>query len=679
MLSSVPLRRRSLVLALAACAAAPAGQALPLGGAQQGARDGEWRSFGADAGSTKYSPLGLIDRDNVAGLEVAWRWESVDGRFDLERLRQEHPNLQVPNDIADVRIGGLKGAPLMVNGVLYVATPLGQSAAIDAGTGRTLWVYDPASYASGIPVTMLGFSSRGLAHWGEGPDARVLYGTGDAYLVAVDARTGEPVGEFGAGGRIDLMAGIPRAKRNPPPLNYSVTSPPVVVGDVVVVGSAVSDQPSFKEQPPGHVRGYDARTGELLWTFHTIPLPGEFGHDTWEDGSWRYTGNTNVWSPMTADRELGYVYLPVGTPTMDFYGVHRPGDNLFANSLVALDARTGERVWHFQLVHHDLWDYDPPAAPNLVDITVEGRPIRAVAQVTKHAYVFVFDRVTGEPVWPVEERPAPASDVPGERSSPTQPHPTKPPPFDRQGVTADDLIDFTPELRRQAERILDRYRHGPMFTPPSLPGEGPGGTAGTLHVPGYIGGANWHGAAVDPETGILYVPSMTSPSVSGLAPPEGSPNPRNVLEAPWATLDYVRDVTRPRGPEGLPLLKPPWGRITAIDLNRGEIVWQRANGPGPAAVRNHPALGGLDLGPLGSGRDQVLVTGTLLFTAQSGPNVDGDPVLVARDKATGAVLAEIVLPGRPLGPPVTYLHEGIQYVALTVRGDPPELVALRLP
>ena len=263
--------------------------------------------------------------------------------------------------------------------------------------------------------------SRTLSNPGDGSGL----GTGDAYLVAVDALTGEPVGDFGAGGRIDLMAGIPRAKRSPPPLNYSVTSPPVVVGDVVVVGSVVSDQPSFKEQPPGHVRGYDAGTGELLWTFHTIPLPGEFGHDTWEDGSWRYTGNTNVWSPMTADPELGYVYLPVGTPTMDFYGVHRPGDNLFANSLVALDARTGERVWHFQLVHHDLWDYDPPAAPNLVDITVGGRSVRAVAQVTKHAYVFVFDRVTGEPVWPVEERPAPASDVPGERSSPTQPHPTR--------------------------------------------------------------------------------------------------------------------------------------------------------------------------------------------------------------------------------------------------------------
>ncbi len=567
----------------------------------------------------------------------------------------------------------------MVDGVVYLSTPLGQSAAIDARTGETVWVYDPQSYESGIPVTMLGFSSRGLAHWGEGPEARVVYGTGDAYLLAVDATTGEPVGDFGVRGRVDLMASIPRARRDPPPLNYSVTSPPTIVGDVVVVGSAVSDQPSFKEQPPGHVRGYDVRTGELLWTFHTIPQIGEFGNDTWEEGSWRYTGNTNVWSLMTADEELGYVYLPVGTPTMDFYGVHRPGDNLFANSLVALDARTGERVWHFQFVHHDLWDYDLPTAPNLVDITVDGRPIRAIAQVTKHAFVFVFDRVTGEPVWPVEERPVPQSDIPGERSSPTQPFPTKPPAFDRQGITADDLIDFTPELHREATRILEQYHYGPLFTPPSLRVDGPSAPVGTLHLPGYIGGANWHGAAVDPETGILYVPSMTSPSLSGLVFPGESPNPRNVREAAYATLDYVRAVRRPGGPEGLPLVKPPYGRITAIDLNGGEILWQRANGPGAPGVREHPALEGLDLPPLGSGRDHVLIAKTLLFSAQAGPNEDGDPVLVARDKATGEVLAEIPLPGRTLGAPVTYLHDGVQYVALTVRGNPPELVALRLP
>ena len=647
-------------------------------GAQEGARNGEWRTFGGDTGSTKYSPLDQIDKDNVADLEIAWRWQSIDGQFDLERLPEEYPNLQVPNDIANVRVSSLKAAPLMVDGVLYISTPFSQAAAIDAASGETLWTFDPQSYASGIPIMMLGFSNRGLAYWSDGTQARVVWGTGDGYLIAVDAETGEPRGDFGENGRVDLMVGIPRARREPP-INYSITSPPIIVRDVVVVGSAISDQPSYKEQPPGHVRGFDVRTGELLWTFHTIPQPGEFGHDTWENGSWEYTGNANVWTLMTADEELGYVYLPVGTATMDFYGVHRPGDNLFATSLVALEAETGKRVWHFQFVHHDLWDYDLPAAPNLVDITVDGQPIRAVAQVTKHAFVFVFDRVTGRPVWPIEERPVPTSTIPGERASPTQPFPTKPPPFDRQGVMIDDLIDFTPELRAEAIEILRQYRHGPIFTPPSLPGGGENGLKGTLELPGYTGGANWTGAAVDPDTGILYVPSVTSPNIPGLVVPASSPNPRNVREAIDASLDYVRAVERPAGPRGLPLFKPPYGRITAIDLNVGEILWQKANGPGSETLRSHPMLEGLDLPPLGGGRDQVLVTKTLLFSAQSQANADGDFVLVARDKMTGGVVAEVPLPGRAIGPPVTYLHDGAQYIAITVRADPPELIAMRVP
>ena len=649
-----------------------------LASAQEGARNGEWRTFGGDTGSTKYSPLEQIDKDNVANLEIAWRWQSIDSHFDLERLPQEYPNLQVPNDIENLRISSLKAAPLMVDGVLYISTPFSQAAAINATTGETLWTFDPQSYASGIPTMMLGFSSRGLSYWSDGEQARVVWGTGDAYLIAVDAETGEPRGDFGENGRVDLMVGIPRARREAP-INYSITSPPIIVRDVVVVGSAVSDQPSYKEQPPGHVRGFDVRTGELLWTFHTIPQPGEFGHDTWENGSWEYTGNANVWTLMTADAELGYVYLPVGTATMDFYGVHRPGDNLFATSLVALEAETGKRVWHFQFVHHDLLDYDLPAAPNLVDITVDGRPIRAVAQVTKHAFVFVFDRVTGQPVWPIEERPVPASTIPGERASPTQPFPTKPPPFDRQGITADDLIDFTPELRAEAIEILRQYRHGPIFTPPSLPGDGGNGLKGTVQLPGYTGGANWTGAAADPDTGILYVPSVTSPNISGLVVPESSPNPRNVREATDATLDYVRAVERPAGPRGLPLFKPPYGRLTAIDLNAGEILWQKANGPGSQAFRTHPLLEGLDLPPLGGGRDQILVTKTLLFSAPSQANAGGDFVIVARDKMTGDLVAEVPLPGRAIGPPVTYLHDGAQYIAITVRADPPELIAMRVP
>ena len=635
--------------------------------AQTGELSGEWHFFGGDSGSTKYSSLDLIDKENVANLEIAWRWESVDGRFNIDQLKAEYPNLQVANDVSNVSIDSLKAAPLMVDGVIYISTPFYQAAAIDAASGETLWVHDPRSYASGIPIMMLGFSSRGLAYWSEDEQSRVIWGTGDGYLLQVDAVTGEPIEEFGNSGRVDLIAGIPRARRRAP-INYSITSSPIIIRDVIVVGSAISDQPEYKEMPPGHVRGFDVHTGELLWTFHTIPQPGELGNDTWENGSWEYSGHANVWTLMSADEETGYVYLPIGSPTNDFYGGHRLGDNLFANSLVALDATTGKRVWHYQFVHHDIWDSDLPAAPNLIDITVDEKRIKAVAQVTKHGFVFVFDRVTGEPVWPIEERAVSVSDVPGERASETQPFPTKPPAFDRQGLTIDDLIDFTPELRQEAISIVEQHRYGPMFTPPSLAGEGDDATKGTINVPGYIGGANWEGAAADPETGILYVPSATIPSLSGMVEPQSSD----------ATLNYVRNVTTRVGPQGLPLTKPPYGRITAIDLNKGEILWQEPNGIGSPQVRSHPALAGVELPPLGGGLDLVLVTKTLLLSAQPTPNESGFFPLVARDKLTGEVIAEIELPGRAIGPPVTYLFEGKQYIAVTVRGTPPELVVLNV-
>ena len=635
--------------------------------AQMGERSGEWHFFGGDSGSTKYSSLDLIDKENVANLEIAWRWESVDGRFNIDQLMSEYPNLLVANDVSNVSIDSLKAAPLMVDGVIYISTPFYQAAAIDAASGETLWAHDPRSYASGIPIMMLGFSSRGLAFWSEGEQSRVIWGTGDGYLLQVDAVTGEPIEEFGNAGRVDLTAGIPRARRRAP-INYSITSAPIIIRDVIVVGSAISDQPEYKEMPPGHVRGFDVHTGELLWTFHTIPQPGELGNDTWENGSWEYSGHANVWTLMSADEETGYVYLPIGSPTNDFYGGHRLGDNLFANSLVALDATTGQRVWHYQFVHHDLWDSDLPAAPNLIDITVDEQRIKAVAQVTKHGFVFVFDRITGEPVWPIEERAVSVSDVPGERASETQPFPTKPPAFDRQGLTIDDLIDFTPELRQEAISIVEQHRYGPMFTPPSLAGEGDDATKGTINVPGYIGGANWEGAAADPETGILYVASATIPSLSGMVEPQSSD----------ATLNYVRDVTTRVGPQGLPLTKPPYGRITAIDLNKGEILWQEPNGIGSPQVRSHPALAGVELPPLGSGLDQVLVTKTLLLSAQPTPNEAGFFPLVARDKLTGEVIAEVELPERAIGPPITYLFEGEQYIAVTVRGTPPELVVLNI-
>jgi len=635
--------------------------------AQTGERSGEWHFFGGDSGSTKYSSLDLIDKENVANLEIAWRWDSVDSRFNIDQLMSEYPNLLVANDVSNVSIDSLKAAPLMVDGVIYISTPFYQAAAIDAASGETLWAHDPRSYASGIPIMMLGFSSRGLAFWSEGEQSRVIWGTGDGYLLQVDAVTGEPIEEFGNAGRVDLTAGIPRARRRAP-INYSITSAPIIIRDVIVVGSAISDQPEYKEMPPGHVRGFDVHTGELLWTFHTIPQPGELGNDTWENGSWEYSGHANVWTLMSADEETGYVYLPIGSPTNDFYGGHRLGDNLFANSLVALDATTGQRVWHYQFVHHDLWDSDLPAAPNLIDITVDEQRIKAVAQVTKHGFVFVFDRITGEPVWPIEERAVSVSDVPGERASETQPFPTKPPAFDRQGLTIDDLIDFTPELRQEAISIVEQHRYGPMFTPPSLAGEGDDATKGTINVPGYIGGANWEGAAADPETGILYVASATIPSLSGMVEPQSSD----------ATLNYVRDVTTRVGPQGLPLTKPPYGRITAIDLNKGEILWQEPNGIGSPQVRSHPALAGVELPPLGSGLDLVLVTKTLLLSAQPTPNEAGFFPLVARDKLTGEVIAEVELPERAIGPPITYLFEGEQYIAVTVRGTPPELVVLNI-
>jgi quinoprotein glucose dehydrogenase len=416
--------------------------------------------------------------------------------------------------------------------------------------------------------------------------------------------------------------------------------------------------------PPGHVRGYDVETGALKWVFHTIPRPGEFGNETWLDGSWEYTGNTNVWSMMSCDEELGWVYLPLSTPTNDWYGGHRPGDGLFAESLVALDAKTGERKWHFQAVHHGVWDYDFPCAPNLVDITVDGKKVKAVAQVSKQGFTYVFDRVTGEPVWPIVERPVPQSAVPGERTSPTQPHPTKPPPFERQGVTEDDLIDFTPELRARALALIEPYEIGPIFTPPSLVGAN--GKQGTLMRPGIWGSANWHTGAFDPETGYYYAVSHMLPDVFAITP----------TSTPEATMRYhgfeELDSRSPRI-DGLPIFKPPYGRITAIDMNRGEHAWMVANGDG---LRNHPLLAGLDVGPLGvPGRAAPLVTSTLLFIAEGSDAVIGTTEDMwglgfrAYDKATGAVIWKTELDAGATAAPMTYMHEGTQYIVMAIGGN----------
>ncbi|MCH7890965.1 MAG: PQQ-binding-like beta-propeller repeat protein, partial [Gemmatimonadetes bacterium] len=585
----------------------------PTGPLQQGAQNGEWRSYGGDAGSTKYSPLDAIDATNVQDLQVVWTWQSVD--YDRQA---EDPELSFNNL--------LLATPLKVGNALYTSTNLGQAAAIDPVTGETLWVYNSVAEGTGAGR---GRGTRGLAYWTDGSEDRLLLVSGE-HLVALDPETGELYREFGEDGKVDL-------RRDMGPLleRYAWNAAPLVCRDVVIVGAAMSDNPTQQEATPGYVRAYDVITGQLRWRFTPVPQPGDFGNETWENGSWEYSGNANVWTLMSADEELGYVYLPVSTPTNDWYGGHRLGDNLFAESLVSLECATGRRVWHFQMIHHGLWDYDNPAAPNLVDITVDGRPIKAVVQVTKQGFAFVFDRVTGEPVWPIEERAVPPSTVPGERASPTQPFPTRPAPFERQGITVDDLIDLTPELRAEAIEILNGYVYGPMFTPPSVRGDDPEATQGTVQLPGWVGGADWNGAAVDPETQILYVPSVTAAIVAALVEPDTAES----------NFRYVRGPPRSvQGPQGLPLVKPPWGRITAIDLNTGEHVWMVPNGEGP---RDHEALEGLDLPRLGApGRPAPLLTKTLLFIGEGSssmlamPLFAGGKMFRAYDKGTGDVLGE---------------------------------------
>ena len=622
--------------------------------AQYGAERSEWRSHGGDPGSTKYAPLDQITKANVSELRIAWRRPAVD-----PSLSRGVPNFSFSHDF--------RATPLMVDGVLYGSNGIGLVEAFNPGTGATLWIQQrfPDESERGLG----GNSTRGIAYWSAGAERRLFVIRGE-YLIALDPRTGRPIATFGNAGRVNLRPGLgPRAT------SYSSSSGPQVCGDVVMAGAQMTDAPQTKEQPPGNVQAFDVRTGRPRWAFRVIPRPGEVGNETWEKDSWAYSGQANLWSLISADEELGFAYFPLTSATNDMYGGHRLGDNLFANTLVCVRCATGERVWHYQIVHHDLWDYDLPAAPVLADITVGGTRIKAVVQVTKQAFAFVFDRTTGRPVWPIEERPVPRSDTPGERTSPTQPFPTKPPPFDRQGVTADDLIDFTPELRAEAMQLVKQYRIGPVFTPPSIRGDGPGATKGTVQLPGSVGGADWQGAAFDPDTGMLYVVSITGPFVADIV--KGDPRRTD--------LDYVPGLRAyPPGPRGLPLLKPPYGRITAIDLNKGEIVWMTPNGDGP---RDHPLLRGLNLPPLGNpGRGGVLATKTLLFVGE------GDPVMVragsrlrpemplsiapgaggrkfrALDKATGAILWETEFAAGTTGAPMTYMYAGKQYIVVAIGG-----------
>lgn len=606
----------------------------------------DWPSYGGDNGSQKYSTLDQINASNVADLVTAWSWESPDNATVADNIAQQNYRA-VP--------AGFKATPIVIEGVMYVPSSFGRVVALDAASGEEKWVFDTEAWSSGRPAN-LGYNSRGVGYWSSEDKQRIFFATNDANLWSIDALTGLPDSSFGDGGKIDLSLGLGREidKRQ-----YGVVSPPLVTNDIVVVNSIINDGPTTKEMPPGNVRGFDPRTGDIVWMFETIPQAGAFGNETWENGSWEYTGNTNSWTIMSADDELGIVYLPIGTPTNDWYGGLRHGDNLFAESLVAVEAKTGKRLWHFQMVHHGVWDYDLPAAPTLVDLTVEGKKIKAVAQISKQGFTYVFDRVTGDPVWPIIETPVPQSNVPGEKLSLTQPIPTKPPAFELQGLSDDTLVNFTPELRREAEQLIEQFDSGPLFTPPSL--------RGTINIPGWGGGGWWTGAAFDPDSGLFYIPSATIPIVVQLQ--EADPEKSN--------LRYVRGgAMNVGGPQGLPLTKPPYGRIVATNLNSGEQEWMIPHGEG---IRQKIIdMGILDPGPVGGpSRTGPLLTKTLLFVAQ----VDnGRNLLRAFDKATGAVVHEIELPLPPQGSPMTYAVKGQQYLSIAIGGGPDSrLFTLSLP
>jgi quinoprotein glucose dehydrogenase len=666
---------------------------------QTGAKDGEWRTYGGDLGNTRYSPLDQINRDNFGELEVAWRFKT-----DNLGARPEF---------------NFQSTPLMVKGRLYTTAGSRRAVvALDAATGEMLWMHSQHEGERGEKAPRQ-LSGRGLAYWSDGGEERILYVTPGYRLVALDAKTGSPVARFGDAGVVDLKKDFDQ-DIDPIDSDVGLHAAPVVAGNTIIVGAAhrVSFVPRSKANVKGYVRGYDVRSGKRLWLFRTIPKPGEFGSETWDDAaSLTYTGNTGVWAQMSVDEELGLAYLPVESPTGDVYGGHRPGAGLFGESLVAVDLTTGKRRWHYQLVHHGIWDWDIPCAPILVDLIVDGRRVKAVAQPTKQSWVFVFDRATGQPLFPIEERPVPQSDVPLEKTSPTQPVPTKPPAFDRQGVSIDDLIDFTPELKAEALKLVSRYKIGPIYTPPVVSRwEGP---LATLVLPNNNGGANWPGGAVDPETGILYIYSWTQVAAHGL-----------IQDPERSDMEYVRGVALPpagaggraqagdgrsrgagRGSgrggasagdgeseggggggarllvQGLPLIKPPWGRISAIDLNAGEIVWQVAHGETPDAVRNHPALKGLTIPRTGrpSGRIGTLVTKTLVIAGESGfvTTASGErgAMLRAYDKKTGDDVGAVYMPAPQTGSPMTYSLNGRQYIVVAISGGSysGELLAFTLP
>lgn len=660
--------------------------------AQKGAPDGEWPTYGGDLGHTRYSALGQISAENFSDLEVAWRFKTDNFGPNPEYRFQS--------------------TPLMVNGTIYTTAGSRRAVvALDAITGEILWQYSMREGERGANSPRQ-LSGRGLSFWQEGEDSRIIYVTPGYRMVALDAGTGDPIESFGVNGVVDL-------KQNADQQIDLVTgeiglhATPIVANDVVIVGAAhrTGGNPKSRQNVKGYVRGFDVRSGERLWIFHTIPMPGEYGSESWEGDSASYTGNTGVWAQISVDLELETVYLPVETATGDYYGAYRPGDNLFAESLLAVDLHTGERKWHYQLVHHGIWDHDIPCAPILIDINVDGQMIKAVAQPTKQAFLYVFNRETGEPIWPIEERVVEQGDVPGEWYSSTQPFPTKPPAYDRQGVALSDLMDFTPELNAKALEVASWHKLGPIFTPPVV--SDINGPLGTLMAPATGGGTNWPGGSFDPETNTLYVSSNSSLASIAVVPPYSGQSDMAYIQGNAATGPRTSGgagssagggrtefggarTERPQSSrgtppiglrvDGLPLLKPPYGGITAIDMNRGEILWQIAHGETPDRVRNHPALAGLDIPRTGQNASVgTLVTSTLLIAGEAELTSDENGVrramLRAYDKSTGAEVGALRMPAPQTGSPMTYRVDGVQYLAVAVSGGgySGELIVFKVP
>ncbi len=656
--------------------------ALPLHAQDRGNPDGEWRYWGADAWSTRYSALDQIDAGNFDDLQTAWVWRADNFGPTVDFI--------------------YRATPIYADGMLYTVAGRSRSAvAIDPATGETLWIFrEPRT-------TRWERSSRqshgkGIAY-GEVDGRGVVYHVTPAFFLhALDAKTGLPLEGFGRPvplpgfeehGTVDMLADLGHPYDPdygiPDSIGYITnTSPPIVVNGVVVVGNSnlQGNVETRMENVPGDVLAYDARTGEHLWTFNVIPGEGEIENETWESDAWQWSGNINTWPPLSADPERGIVYITTDAPTNDYYGGFRPGDNLFGNSIVALDVRTGERIWHFQGVHHDVWDRDFPLPPQLLDVTVDGRRIPALVQSSKQSYVYAFDRATGEPIWPIEERSAPSSKVPGEQLSETQPHPTWPLPYSRQGLTENDLIDFTPELRAQALEILEDWDWGPSPWVPPLHSMNQEGKKGAVFCPSTAGGSEIYGGTVaDPETGIVYVASIDACSAFVLVPGidrelalsgPGTEGRSGITVVDWNHQPVPGGLG---GPQGLPILKPPYGRITAIDMNTGEHLWWIPNGETPERVANHPALLGLDLPNTGQrAHATALVTRSLLIY---GEGRTGLPRFHAVDKRTGEELGSVDLPAAAQTAPMTFLHEGRQYLVTAVAGPDhaAALVALRLP